>query len=236
MRGASTRRKKSSMELRAWRVFRSGFQDGIDSVGKGLRGSQGRVARGKLRVESFLHSTHVTRRVGIDPWERSCGCFIHAHPDIRRRNLCITFDGGIRCVNARKPPMAAASMRTNAITGGSPEYRSSICHRHRDPVFRSVLDMARLAIEAVEIRVAGELTRFSERFGRVIPNGDRVLGLALCIDDVEQQTIRGDGICREQHLLGIEAELPVRRERAGMPYTTQSVVDVEDGSRSQGLR
>src|SRR4051812_22906425 len=77
--------------------------------------------------------------------------------------------------------------------------------------FRSVLDMARLAIEAVEIRVAGELTRFSERFGRVIPNGDRVLGLALCIDDVEQQTIRGDGICREQHLLGIEAELPVRR-------------------------
>ncbi len=50
-----------------------------------------------------------------------------------------------------------------------------------------------------------------------VPDGDGPLGLALVVDDVDEDAVDSHGISAEQHLLGVEAEPRIVRERSAMP-------------------
>src|SRR5579884_3418973 len=76
------------------------------------------------------------------------------------------------------------------------------------PELACKLDMTRLTNEGVEIRIVAAAAR-ADVLHRSVPHGNRMLGLALVLDNVQQQPVDRDRIGAKHHLFGVEDELRI---------------------------
>src|SRR2546425_8972426 len=106
---------------------------------------------------------------------------------------------------------------------------------HAQPKLRRIFNMPGLADEPVDARIlVVAVAGFHVSHGTV-PNRCGVLGLALAVNHVKQQTVDGHGVGAEYHLLREKAEFSCGREWPAVPHAAQAVHDFEHRARAQRL-